>query len=111
MEGAIAAWTAAQDAHALERSLQAAGVEAHAVLDSLEGDQDVQLQAMRHFVEIESSDLGALPVENTRQRLSRTPSDPRWVGTYGEDNDFVLRELLGLDDDAIAEIAAGGALQ
>ena len=111
LEAAIAAWTGAQDAHALERALQDAGVEAHAVLDSLEGDQDAQLQAMRHFVEIESSDLGALPVENTRQRLSRTPSDPRWVGTYGEDNDFVLRELLGLDDDAIAEIAAGGALQ
>ena len=66
---------------------------------------------MHHFVGVESSDLGVIPVENTRQRLSRTPSDPRWVGTYGEDNDFVLRELLGLGDDAIAEIAASGALQ
>ena len=111
LEEAIAAWTGPQDAHALEQGLQAAGVEAHAVLDSLEGDKDAQLQAMRHFVEVESSDLGAIPVENTRQRLSRTPSDPRWVGTYGEDNDFVLRELLGLGDDAIAEIAASGALQ
>ena len=91
--------------------MQAAGVEAHAVLDSLEGGEDAQLQAMRHFVEVESSDLGVIPVENTRQRLSRTPADPRWVGTYGEDNDFVLRELLGLGDDAIAEIAASGALQ
>ena len=66
---------------------------------------------MQHFVDIESSDLGTIPVERTRQRLSRTPADPRWVGTYGEDNDYVLRELLGLDDVEIAEIAASGALE
>ncbi|PZC41700.1 MAG: benzylsuccinate CoA-transferase BbsF subunit [Chloroflexi bacterium] len=111
LEASIGAWTSGREAQALEAALQAAGVAAHAVLDSLEGDKDGQLQAVKHFVEIESSDLGTIPVENSRQRLSRTPSDPRWVGTYGEDNDYVLRELLGLDDAAIAEIAASGALQ
>lgn len=111
LEAVIGAWSADREAHELEAVLQAAGVAAHAVLDSLEGDKDPQLRAIGHFVEIESSDLGTIPVEHSRQRLSRTPSDPRWVGTYGEDNDFVLRELLELDDEAIAEIAASGALQ
>lgn len=111
LEEALAAWTTdAVDAD-LESALQAAGVPAYAVLDSLDGDKDAQLRAMDHFVEIDSADLGPVPVENTRQRLSRTPSDPRWVGTYGQDNDYVLRELLGLDDEAIMEIAASGALQ
>ena len=111
LEASIGEWTSGREVQALEAALQAAGVAAHAVLDSLEGDKDAQLQAVKHFVEIESSDLGTIPVENSRQRLSRTPSDPRWVGTYGEDNDYVLRELLGLDDAAITEIAASGALQ
>lgn len=111
LDAAISAWTADQVDHDVESALQRAGVPAHAVLDSLDGGNDAQLQHVRHFVEIESSDLGTIPVERTRQRLSRTPSDPRWVGTYGEDNDYVLRELLGLDDAAIAEIAASGALE
>ena len=111
LDEAIGGWTSDQADQDLEAALQAAGVPAHAVLDSLDGDKDAQLQHMQHFVDIESSDLGTIPVERTRQRLSRTPADPRWVGTYGEDNDYVLRELLGLDDVEIAEIAASGALE
>lgn len=107
----MAAWTADAVDVELESALQAVAVPAHAVLDSLDGDKDAQLRAMNHFVEIDSADLGRVAVENTRQRLSRTPSNPRWVGTYGQDNDYVLRELLGLDDEAITEIAASGALQ
>jgi len=110
LDDVVSQWTTDHVDRDLESALQAAGVPAHAVLDSLDGDKDPQLQHVEHFVEIESSDLGTIPVERTRQRLSRTPADPRWVGTYGEDNDYVLRELLGLDDETIAEIAASGAL-
>ena len=111
LEALLAAWTADQIDLELEQALQAAGVPAHAVLDSLQGDRDPQLQALNHFVEVDSAALGHIPVERTRQALSRTPADPSWVGTYGEDNDYILREILRLDDDVIAEIAASGALQ
>ena len=111
LETLLADWTANQIDLELEQTLQTAGVPAHAVLDSLQGDRDPQLQALNHFVEVDSAALGRIPVERTRQVLSRTPADPSWVGTYGEDNDYILREILNLDDDAIAEIAASGALQ
>ena len=52
-----------------------------------------------------------MKIEGNRFALSRTPAKPSWVPTYGEHNEQVLKDFLGLTDDEIAEYAAGGALE
>ena len=47
----------------------------------------------------------------TRLRLSRTPGRVERAGpSLGEDNDVVLRELLGYDDDRVTDLVIAGAL-
>ena len=57
--------------------------------------------------------MGGPPViEGSRFVLSRTPATfPAAAPSTGGDNDAVLRELLGYDDDAITSLVAAGALE
>jgi benzylsuccinate CoA-transferase BbsF subunit len=51
-------------------------------------------------------------VENARAVLSETPPRITKAGpVYGQDNDYVLRELLQLSDEEIVEYIAAGALE
>jgi crotonobetainyl-CoA:carnitine CoA-transferase CaiB-like acyl-CoA transferase len=51
-------------------------------------------------------------VEASRIRLSRTPARvPRTAPSLGGDNERVLRELLGYDDERITQLAVAEALQ
>ena len=48
----------------------------------------------------------------SRLRLSDTPGRVTHPGpTLGQHNDCVLRDLLGLDDDAIAQLVVDGAIE
>lgn len=56
--------------------------------------------------------MGPIPIEAPRIRLSRTPASVRKPGpALGEDNDYVLREILGMGDEQIADLAIAGALE
>ena len=55
---------------------------------------------------------GRAPVESSRLRFSETPPrGPTHGPLYGEHNDFVLREILGMADEEIIELVASGALE
>jgi len=44
--------------------------------------------------------------------MSRTPPQvARSAPSFGRDNDLVLREILGYDDQRVAELAIAGALE
>ena len=87
------------------------GVPAHRVLDSPGLCEDPQLLARDHFVERESGGIKTV-VEATRSRLSRTPARvSETVPTLGGDNEWVLSEVLGYDDEKIAQLAIAGALE
>jgi crotonobetainyl-CoA:carnitine CoA-transferase CaiB-like acyl-CoA transferase len=50
-------------------------------------------------------------VQGSRYRLSETPAVvDRAAPTLGRDNDHVLRQILGYDDDRIAALDEVGAL-
>jgi crotonobetainyl-CoA:carnitine CoA-transferase CaiB-like acyl-CoA transferase len=111
-ERAVAAVTARHDAHALAERLQAAGVPAHAVQSSADLSADPQLAARGHFFPVEHPSAGASWIESSRIRLSRTPARvPSVAPSLGGDNELVLRELLGYDDERISELAIAEALQ
>ena len=112
LDAAVSAWTSQRSAQEAMEALQTAGVAAHAVQNSPELMQDPQLAHRGHFVELEHATLEGSVVEGARVLFSRTPARrPTVAPLMGADNDLVLREILGYDDERIAEIAASGALQ
>lgn len=107
----VARWTAGRDVSEVEALLQAVGVPCHGVSGSPELAVDPQLIARRHFIEVNHPELGPVVVEDSRMRFSETPAVVTRPGpTLGQDNDYVLRELLGMDDAAITELLVAGAL-
>ena len=95
----------------LEAALIARGVPAHRVHDSEALAVDPQLAYREHFVPIEG-ESGATVVEASRSRLSRTPARvPTALPTFGLANFDVLSEVLGYDDERIAELVISGALE
>lgn len=112
LEDLLAAWAADRDAGKAQELLQAAGVPAHQVQNTAECVTDPQLCHREHFVRVPHPLYGYSWAEQYGFRLTRTPGGPRRAGpTWGEHNDTVLRELLGYDDDRIAQLAMAGALE
>jgi crotonobetainyl-CoA:carnitine CoA-transferase CaiB-like acyl-CoA transferase len=106
--------TVAWDAFGLMDALQRAGVPA-GVCQTAEDryERDPQLKHLEWLVELNQSEIGRWPVKEVPVKLSETPA---YIGgvldrhgpSYGEDNDYVLRTILGLSQDQIAQLAADG---
>jgi crotonobetainyl-CoA:carnitine CoA-transferase CaiB-like acyl-CoA transferase len=107
--------TATWDAFELMSALQRAGVAA-GVCQTAEDryEHDPQLQHLGWMTEVEQSEIGKWPVKEVPVKFSETPP---YIGgfldrhgpSYGEDNDYVFRTILGLDHDEIARLAQQGA--
>jgi crotonobetainyl-CoA:carnitine CoA-transferase CaiB-like acyl-CoA transferase len=111
LDDRLAAWTSARSAEEVEQRLISAGVPAHAVINSTGAAADPHLQAQGHFVTVAHPVHGTCVVEGPRVLLSRTPGRVTRAGPMlGEHTDVVLRDLLGYDDERIAELAVAGAL-
>ena len=112
LDAAIGEWTAGIAVAALEELLQGAGVPVHRAGSSADVGDDPQLRVRGHFVTVAHPELGPVPVESSRFRLSRTPGQVAWPGpTFGQHNDQVLRDLLGMSDEEIVELIVAGALE
>jgi crotonobetainyl-CoA:carnitine CoA-transferase CaiB-like acyl-CoA transferase len=111
LDAAIAEWTAAQEVNVVERILQGAGVPAHRAVSSEDALLDTQLLFRKHFIEVKHLELGPVRVESSRMRFSRTPAETTGSGPiFGEHNDQVLQDILGMDDEEIIELVESGAL-
>lgn len=116
LEILVEAATVDRDGYELMTALQAEGVPAGVCQTAADRcERDPQLDHLGWLVELEQSELGQWPVKELPIRMSETP--PYIGGTvnrsgpsYGEDNDYVLREILGLDDDEIHKLALDGVL-
>lgn len=112
LDEAVAAWTRTREMSECERLLQAQGVPAHAVQNGAECYADPQLSHRGHYIALDHPILGTSTVEGSRFRLSRTPARVTRAGpTFGADNETVLREILGYDDERIALLAGAGVLE
>ncbi len=76
--------------------------------------QAVSEEQIRHremVAEVDHPVAGRLRLANSPLRLSRTPGRAGGPGpAYGQDTSAVLREWLGLDDDAIDDLAAAAVV-
>ena len=112
LDAMVAEWTQSREAQELEGTLQGCGVPASVVQNSKELYADPQLHHRGHFVEVPHEVHGTTTVEGSRFKLSRTPAKIERSGpTFGRDNEYVLRTILGYSPESIAELAAAGALE
>ncbi|MDG4831645.1 CoA transferase [Solwaraspora sp. WMMD1047] len=107
----IAAWTATFDQEALLKLLHDGGVPAGLVYTAREMLADEHFAARESIIELPHPEMGAFPMHNVAPRLSGTPGRLRWVGPkLGQHTDEVLRQVLALSADRIAELRAAGAI-
>jgi crotonobetainyl-CoA:carnitine CoA-transferase CaiB-like acyl-CoA transferase len=110
LDRAVEAWTRPQDGYELMERLQRHGVPAGVCQTAGDRvDRDPQLAHLDWLTEVEGTKIGRWPVAEFPVKLDRTPAHAggainRGAPCYGEDNDWVLGELLGLSKTEIARL-------
>ena len=106
----LGAFTARHDARELMELLQTAGVPAGMVQRSSDHLEDPQLAHRRFFRRLEHPEMGEVPYEGHQYLIAGYDNGPRFPAPcLGEHTYEVLTEILGLDDDEVAEVLASGA--
>jgi crotonobetainyl-CoA:carnitine CoA-transferase CaiB-like acyl-CoA transferase len=116
LEADLATWTSQYTAEEVMQRLQQHGVRAGVVQTAEDKVRhDPQLQARGYYVPVAHSRFGRLPVEGVPMRFSETGMHPggptqRGAPRWGEDNDYVYGQLLGLSEAERADYAAKGII-
>jgi len=110
IDAALAEWTVQFDDYELFHRLQAAGVNAAPVLESSRAFDDAHAQARGLFQPQKLFDgQGPFRFNTPFIRFSETPTGVRQAPIgLGEHNDYVYRELLGIDDAEFERLVEAG---
>ena len=107
LDAVIADWTRTQGRAELGALLDAAGVPRGDIYRGPEMLEDAHFRARETIARVMHPTLGELRMQNVAPRLSETPGRIRDAGpTLGQHNDAVLRGLLGLDQERLAQLRA-----
>ncbi len=105
----VSAWTRERPPHAAAEELQAAGVPAGAAQLVTELLDDPQLRARDYVTIVPHPEAGDTLYARPAFTLSKTPTHTELhAPLYGQDTDYVLRELLGLSVGEVAALEAAG---
>ncbi|MCL6643686.1 MAG: CoA transferase [Dehalococcoidia bacterium] len=110
IEERLAEWTATRDRDELFHALQQAGVTAGPVLNAKEAAEDPHLAATGAWKRLPATDdYPEVDWLRPAYRFSKSDVDLRTPPClFGEHNDYVYREVLGLSDEEIERLAAAG---
>jgi len=112
----IEAWTHTRDAYQLMELLQTHAIPAGVCQTAADRcDRDPQLAHLNWLTEVDGTKIGRWPVAEFPVKLAATPAYAggtinRGAPCYGEDNDWVLGELLGMSKAEIAALADEGVI-
>jgi crotonobetainyl-CoA:carnitine CoA-transferase CaiB-like acyl-CoA transferase len=116
LDALVAGWTKTQDASQAMLALQRAGVPA-GVCQTAEDrcDHDPQLAALKWLTEVTGTKIGRWPLAEVPIKMSESPAYiggrlDRGAPCYGEDNEYVYGELLGMSSQEIKALADEGVL-
>jgi len=107
-------WTRTCDASQLMHALQKAGTPAGVCQNAEDRcENDPQLVALEWLTEVTGTKIGKWPVAEVPIKMSESPAYvggriDRGAPCYGEDNEYVYGELLGMTTKEIAELEADG---
>ena len=112
VEAAVRTWTGSRNRAEIAATLQAIGIESVPVADFADVHGDPQLEARGHFVHLEHPFLGPGLYERNGFRCSGSGCGYDRAGpTLGQDNAWVLGDVLGLDDTEVARLLDEGAVE
>jgi crotonobetainyl-CoA:carnitine CoA-transferase CaiB-like acyl-CoA transferase len=109
IDAALAAWTRGLERQEVEQRCIGAGVRASVVQRTTEVVADPQLAARGYFEVHEHGEIGATPFDGLMTRFSaKHRMLHKAPPCVGEDTERVMREVLRLSEDEIADYAAAG---
>ena len=112
IDAAISDWTRDKDARALMDDLQSAGVPAGVAQSQADLWEDPQLAHRGFFQWLDHAECGPMPYDGLTYHLSKTPGALRMPqALIGEHNAEILREILGMDETAVANLLSSGVLE
>ncbi|MGZ5145184.1 MAG: CaiB/BaiF CoA transferase family protein [Burkholderiales bacterium] len=114
LDALIKDWTKSRNEYQLMHALQNAGVPAGVCQTAGDRcDNDPQLKALEWLTEVTGTKIGRWPIAEVPIKLSESPAYiggriDRGAPMYGEDNEYVYGELLGMSTDEIKKLADEG---
>ncbi len=107
----VESWTVEQNAEEAMHLLQAAGVPAGVAQTGKDmAENDPHLLERGVFQQVPDAAGTLRTIERAPYKLSLTPGEVNGgAPEFGADQDFVLRDILGVDDEELAEMAIAGA--
>ncbi|MCI0903398.1 MAG: CoA transferase [Chloroflexi bacterium] len=107
----IGEWTRDKEPKALMQLLLSHGVPAGVVQRSSDLETDPQLAHRNYFRPLEHQEMGTVPYAGHQFRIRGYDSGPRFPApVLGQHNEQVLREILGMTDDEVAEAVIAEAI-
>jgi len=116
LDALVAGWTKSQDAYQAMLALQRAGVPAGVCQTAGDRcDHDPQLAALKWLTEVTGTKIGRWPLAEVPIKMSESPAYiggriDRGAPCYGEDNEYVYGELLGMSPQEIKALADEGVI-
>jgi formyl-CoA transferase len=112
IEGIVAEWAGGLDALEIDRVLNEAGVICGPIYTIADIFDDEHFRARDMLVEHEDPEFGTYLGPGIVPKFSETPGEVRWSATWehGSHNLEVFGGLLGLSDEALAELHEEGVL-
>ena len=112
LEGMITTWTISRSAEDIMEMMQRAGVPA-GILETGEDllERDPQIKHRRTFREVDHPRMGTHHPIASPFVMSRSSDEVRSSPLLGEHNEYVLKQILGVSDDEIADLVISGAVE
>jgi len=114
LDAQVRDWTKSRDAYQTMLDLQQAGVPAGVCQTAGDRcDRDPQLKSLEWLTEVTGTKIGRWPLAEVPIKLSESPAYiggriDRGAPCYGEDNEYVFGELLGMSTSEIKALADDG---
>jgi benzylsuccinate CoA-transferase BbsF subunit len=111
LDGIVTAWTSRHDRWEITGQLQAAGIAAAPVMDMKDVAEDPHMNERGFFVQMEHPEIGQYKHAGIPWQLSATPLSVRSAAPcMGQDNEYVVCELLGRSHDEFERLLEKGVL-
>jgi len=116
LDALVSGWTKSRDGYETMMALQRAGVPAGVCQTAGDRcDNDPQLKALEWLTEVTGTKIGRWPLAEIPIKMSESPAYiggriDRGAPCYGEDNEYVYGELLGMSTQEIKTLAEEGVI-
>ena len=111
LDGIVGRWSANLASADLLERLRAAAVPSGLLYSPADMMDDAHMRARGSLVEVPTDGYGPVTMQSAFPVLSETPGGVRWAGhPLGADTDEVLRDVLELSKDRVAELRDAGVI-